>query len=105
MDELRSHKIRRSISRGTPSYQYGHYEMTGKPGKRRSAFRVEVHLGEYASADEALSEWPREIARLREIGRENKAETLQGKLERLRELMSGAKGESDAGYRRQDHEA
>lgn len=81
------------MSRGTPSYQLGHYEMQGSPGRRRSAFRVDVHLGEHASAEEALSAWPEEIRRLDEIGRENKAEKLRGKLERLRELT---KGENDA---------
>lgn len=65
MSEAREHKVRKSISRGTPSFQYGHYEMTGKPGERRSAFRVDVHLGEHATADEALAAWPEEIRRLR----------------------------------------
>ena len=84
-----SYKIRRSTSRGTPSYQLGHYEMVGNPGKRRSVFKVDLHLGEYASAEEALSAWPGEIRRLDEIGRENKSEKLQGKLDRLRELTKG----------------
>jgi hypothetical protein len=86
-----SYKVRRSTSRGTPSYQLGHFEMQGEPGKRRSAFKVDVHLGEYASAEAALSAWPEEIRRLDEIGRENKAERLRGKLERLREIAT--KGE------------
>ena len=88
-DRERSYKIRRSMSRGTPSYQLGHYEMMGDPGKRRSAFRVDVHLGEHPDADKALSAWPEEIRRLDEIGRENKAEKLRRKLKRLRELMKG----------------
>jgi hypothetical protein len=85
----RTRKIRKSISRGTPSYQLGHYEMIGDPGERRSAFKVDVHLGEYASAEEALSTWPGEIRRLREIGRENAANKLEAKLGTLRELMKG----------------
>jgi hypothetical protein len=84
-----SYKIRRSMSRGTPSYQLGHYEMIGDLGKRRSVFKVDVHLGEYASAEEALSAWPEDIRRLDEIGRENKAAKLRMKLERLRELTKG----------------
>ena len=84
-----SYKVRRSISRGTPSYQLGHYEMQGEPGGRRSVFKVDVHLGEHASAEGALSAWPEEIGRLDEIGRENKAKKLRGKLERLRELTEG----------------
>lgn len=82
------YKIRKVKTDGTVSFQVGRYEMRGVPGYRRSAFKVEVHLGEYASVEAALSEWPREIARLREIGRERKVETLQGKLDRLKELTA-----------------
>ena len=79
-------KIRQSMSRGTPSYQLGHYEMQGQPGKRRSVFKVDVHLGEHATADEALTAWADDIRRLRAIGRESKANKLQGKLDTLRRL-------------------
>lgn len=88
MDKLR-YRLRRVRTDGTTSYQLGHYEMQGEPGRRRSAFKVDVHLGEHASAEEALSAWPEEIRRLRKIGRENKADKLQSKLERLRELTKG----------------
>jgi hypothetical protein len=81
-----AHKIRKSTSRGTPSYQLGHYEMSGKQGKRRSAFKVDIHLGEHPIAEDALAAWPHQIDQLRQIGRESKAETLQAKLDRLREL-------------------
>ena len=47
-------KIRQSIGHGTPSYRLGHYEMSGQQGKRRSVFKVDVHLEEHATADEAL---------------------------------------------------
>jgi hypothetical protein len=80
-------RVRRVKTEETVSYQLGHYEMRGKPGYRRSVFKVEVHLGEYPTAEEALSAWPREIARLQEIGRRGKANRLRGKLERLYELM------------------
>lgn len=89
------HKVRRVRTSGTVSYQLGRYEMRGEPGKRRSAFKVEVHLGEYADAQEALTAWPIQIERLRRIGREGKANTLQGKLDRLRKLIE--KGAEDAG--------
>jgi hypothetical protein len=92
-DRERNHKIRRSMSRGTPSYQLGHYEMIGDPGKRRSAFRVDVHLGEHASAEQALSTWPEEVQRLRKVGREAGADRLEAKLIKLRQLT---KGENDA---------
>ena len=78
------HKIRKVTSRGTPSYQLGHYEMSGEKGKRRSVFKVDVHLGEHATPEEALATWPREVDHLRQIGRESKAEKLRQKLDRLR---------------------
>jgi len=84
--ERTENKIRRVVSRGTPSYQLGHYEMQGEPGKRRSVFKVDVHLGEHATPNDALSAWPQELDQLRQIARESKAEKLQAKLERLREL-------------------
>lgn len=76
-------KIRQSMSRGTPSYQLGHYEMGGEPGKRRSVFKVDVHLGEYATADEALTAWADEIERV-QATRPRKADKLRAKMERLR---------------------
>ncbi len=88
-------KVRRVKTSGTVSYQLGRYEMRGESGSRRSAFKVEVHLGEYRDAEEALSAWPPQIERLRQIGREGKANTLQEKLNKLHELIG--KGESDAG--------
>ena len=81
-------KIRHSISRGTPSYQVGHYGMSGQQGKRRSVFKVDVHLEEHATADEALETWPIEIARLRGIGSVKKADELEGKLDALRDLTT-----------------
>ncbi len=81
-----AHRIRKSTSRGTPSYQLGHYEMTGEQGKRRSVFKVDVHLGEHPTADDALTAWSQEVDHLRRIGRESKADKLQDKLNRLRQL-------------------
>ena len=80
------YRIRKSTSRGTPSYQLGHYEMSGERGKRRSVFKVDVHLGEYPTADDALAVWPQEVDHLRRIGRESKAEKLQDKLDRLQDI-------------------
>jgi hypothetical protein len=84
-----AHKIRKVTSRGTPSYQLGHYEMQGEKGKRRSVFKVDVHLGEHPTAEDALSAWSEDIRRLRDVGRESKAEKLQDKLDRLQELTEG----------------
>jgi hypothetical protein len=85
---MSDHKIRKSTSRGTPSYQLGHYEMQGEPGKRRSVFKVDVHIGEHATPEDALAAWPREVQHLRLIGRETKADKVEAKLERLREALS-----------------
>ena len=79
-------KVRKVVSRGTPSYQLGHYEMKGPSGNRRSVFKVDVHLGEHETVEAALSAWSDEIDHLRGIGRENKAEKLQTKLSKLRSL-------------------
>jgi hypothetical protein len=56
MDMKPRYKVRRVVSRGTPSYQLGHYEMTGKPGARRSRFKVLVHLGEHETPEAARIE-------------------------------------------------
>ena len=78
-------KIRQSISRGTPSYQLGHYEMSGDKGKRRSVFKVDVHLGEHATANEALIAWAEDVRQL-QTTRPCKAEKLRVKMDRLKEL-------------------
>ncbi len=77
-------KIRQSMSRGTPSYQLGHYEMSGEPGKRRSVFKVDVHLGEHPTADEALTAWAEDVRQL-QATRPRKANKLRAKIERLKE--------------------
>lgn len=89
MERQNNRTVRKVTSRGTPSYQLGHYEMKGPPGKRRSVFKVAVHLGEYESPEIALAEWSQEIQRLRKVGRENQAKRLEAKLSRLRELTGG----------------
>lgn len=69
--------------------------MVGEPGKRRSAFVVDVHLGEHPTPESALEAWPPEIERLRAIGRDRRADSLETKLEkltRLRELEHLPKG-------------
>jgi hypothetical protein len=80
-----AHRIRKSISRGTPSYQLGHYEMSEEKGKRRSVFKVDVHSDEHVNADEALTAWTNDVRRL-QTTRPRKAEKLQRKMVRLREL-------------------
>ena len=83
----RQHKVRKVTSRGTPSYQLGHYEMTGEKGKRRSVFKVDVHVGEYETIQQTLAAWPKEIDHLRRVGRENQSHKLEAKLNKLSELQ------------------
>ena len=83
----KEHKVRKVTSRGTPSYQLGHYEMTGEAGKRRSVYKVDVHLGEHETAEDALVAWSGEIEHLRRIGRVNHADKLEAKLRKIQGLV------------------
>ena len=85
--EPQNSRVRKVTSRGTPSYQLGHYEMKGEKGKKRSVFKVDVHLGEHKTPEAALEAWPSEIEHLRLIGRENQADKLEAKLSKLCELV------------------
>jgi hypothetical protein len=84
----RQSKVRKVTSRGTPSYQLGYYEMKGEKGKRRSVFKVDVHLGEHETAEDAIAAWSSTIEHLRKIGRENQADKLQSKLTKLAGLAN-----------------
>ena len=55
-------------------------------------FKVDVHLGEHPTPEDALAAWPQEVDHLCQIGRKGQADKLQEKLNRLRELtrMAGA---------------
>jgi hypothetical protein len=56
-------------------------------GKPRT--EVLVHLGEHPTPEAALEAWPTQVQHLRTIGRDDQADKLQSKLNRLRELMKG----------------
>jgi hypothetical protein len=92
--ERRKYKVRRVVSRGTPSYQLGHYEMTGKPGSRRSVFRVLVHLGEYATPEAALEAWREEVERALRVGREKTAARIEEKIRKLEGALSSDRTEA-----------
>jgi len=77
------YKVRRVVSRGTPSYQLGHYEMTGEPGSRRSVFKVLVHLGEHHTPEAALEAWREDVERARRVGREKTAARIEAKIRKL----------------------
>ena len=47
---------------------------------------VIAHLGELTNAHEALAFWPQEVALLRRTGQHSKADKVEAKLERVREL-------------------
>ena len=51
---------------------------------------VLVHLGEHRTPEAALAAWPGEIEEHRRAGREEQAEKLKDKLERLQELTKEA---------------
>jgi hypothetical protein len=83
MDAKSRYKVRRVVSRGSPSYQLGHYEMTGKPGARRSVFKVLVHLGEHATPESALAAWREDVERARSVGRDKTVARIEAKLRKL----------------------
>jgi hypothetical protein len=89
MDAKSRYKVRRVVSRGSPSYQLGHYEMTGKSGTRRSVFKVLVHLGEYETPEAALEAWREDVERARRAGREKKAARIEEKIQKLEGAISG----------------
>jgi hypothetical protein len=51
---------------------------------------VLVHLGEYETPEAALAAWPNQIAEHRRYGRDEQAEKVQRKLDRLKELTKRA---------------
>jgi hypothetical protein len=88
MDVKTRYKVRRVVSRGSPSYQLGHYEMTGKTGARRSVFKVLVHLGDHQTPEAALSAWREDVERARRVGREKKAARIEEKIRKLESAIS-----------------
>ncbi len=88
MDKDTRYKVRRVISRGTPAYQIGHYEMTGKPGARRSRFKVLVHLGEHATPEAALAAWREDVERAWSVGRDKSAARIEAKIRKLEGALS-----------------
>jgi hypothetical protein len=88
MDAKTRYKVRRVVSRGSPSYQLGHYEMTGNPGSRRSVFKVLVHLGEHETPEAALEAWREDVERARRVGREKTAARTEAKMRKLEGAIS-----------------
>jgi len=90
MDTETRYKVRRVVSRGTPGYQIGHYEMTGKPGSRRSVFKVLVHLGEHGTPDAALAAWREDVERAWSVGCEKTAARIEAKIRKLEGAIGDA---------------
>lgn len=74
-------RVRKTSSKGRGAYhQLVEYKrVDGKPHTI-----VHVHLGEHATVEEALQAWPERVEVLRRIDRDDQADKLAGKLERLR---------------------
>ena len=92
--ERRKYKVRRVVSRGSPSYQFGHYEMAGKSGTRRSVFKVLVHLGEYETPEAALEAWREDVERARRVGRDKTAARIEEKIRKLEGALSSDRTEA-----------
>jgi hypothetical protein len=60
--------------------------MSGEQGKRRSVFKVDVHLGEHSTTGEALKAWTEDIRQL-QTTRPRKADKLRVKMEKLRAMV------------------
>ena len=88
------YKVRRVVSRGSPSYQLGHYEMTGEPGSRRSRFKVLVHLGEHATPEAALAAWREDVERTRRVGRDKTAARIEKKIRKLEGALLNERSEA-----------
>jgi hypothetical protein len=78
--------VRRTKTRGTgPYFQLvASRRVEGKPRTE-----VLVHLGEYPTPEAALDAWPSDVEQLRAIGRDDQANKLEAKLDKLRELTKG----------------
>jgi hypothetical protein len=59
------------------------HRVEGKPRQK-----VLMHLGHHRAVDEALKRWPREISALHRTGRDQAADALKEKLDRLRHLRT-----------------
>jgi hypothetical protein len=82
MNAKTRYKVRRVVSRGTPSYQLGHYEMTGK------------HLGVYETPEAALEAWREDAARARSVGRDKTAARIEAKVRKLEGALSSDRTEA-----------
>ena len=77
----------RSVNIERDGEQYGTYFQAVRSYREGGKVKQDVvHLGEHATADEALIAWTKDIRQL-QATRPRKADKLQAKLDRLRGLM------------------
>jgi hypothetical protein len=77
----------RSVNIERDGEQYGTYFQAVRSYREGGKVKQDVvHLGEHATADEALIAWTKDIRQL-QTTRPRKADKLQAKLDRLRGLM------------------
>jgi hypothetical protein len=77
----------REIKTERDGEQYGSYYQAVRSYRQGGKVKQEViHLGDHTTAESALESWPQDIKELKRIGRPKKAQKLQEKLDRLREL-------------------
>ena len=78
----------RAINIERDGEQYGTYYQAVRSYREAGKVKQEVvHLGEHATADEALVAWTDDVREL-QTNRPRKAEKLQRKIERLRAMKS-----------------
>ena len=66
--------------------RYGTYNQAVRSHRENGKVKQEViHLGEHATADEALTAWAEDVRQL-QSARPRKAEKLRAKMERLKEM-------------------
>ncbi len=76
----------RKVNINRDGEQYGTYYQAVRSYREAGKVKQEVvHLGEHATADEALTAWAEDVRQL-QTTRPRKAEKLQRKIERLKEL-------------------
>ena len=79
----------RSVNIERDGEQYGTYFQAVRSYREGGKVKQDVvHLGEHATADEALIAWTNDIRQL-QTTRPRKADKLRAKMERLEQLMGG----------------
>jgi hypothetical protein len=82
--------VRRIMSRG-----HGPYFQLVRSYREEGKVKQEVlvHLERYETPEAALAAWPSEIEHLRRIGRDDQADKLEAKTNKLRQLVEKRKEE------------